>query len=550
MIDFKRNKKIASWYSTHIFSKIGKQMRRLPFLFSLFFILFSFKTNAQEVTTSIDTATIKIGEQIRYRIAVETDSSNLVTFPEGQTFSPLEMVDAYKIDTATIDSRLRLIKEYALTQFDSGTYVIPPQRILINKREVATDSFLVEVRGVVVDTTKQKMYPIKPSLDVPDPFRLPNWVWWVLGGLILLAIIVWVLFKLIKKKQEAKKNIPPFEKAMLTLRQLDEGGLLEDREIKNYYSVLTDAARRYLDEQVDERALESTTSELILRLQMRKDAGKLNIDQKIIDDFDTILKRADLAKFARSKPDVITAKEDRGNIEKIITDTKAGIPEPTEEERQKDEAYRKKLEAKKQRREKLIWAGSGLALVVVLAVVLISTNKMPFVNGSLFGNSTQELLESRWITSEYGNPTIQVSTPRVLVRKMDTASSETEFVEEIFTAGNLYADFFTFLRTTTKKAEEENLFETVLPSEKITNLEKETESFSTGAGIGGEKISGSFFLEDKESGKVLEKSFILLTFNAGQGAQQILMVYNKGDSPSEEIASRILYSVELKKRNS
>src|SRR5699024_50959 len=154
-------------------------------------------------------------EQIRYRISVETDSSNTVVFPEGQTFSPLEMVEAYKIDTSNIDSRLRLLREYALTKFDSGTYVIPPQRISINDRQVLTDSFAVEVQGVAVDTTKQKMYPIKPSLDVPAPFRFPTWIWWVLGSLAVTGAIAWAVLKLLKKKEEAKKNIPPFEKAML-----------------------------------------------------------------------------------------------------------------------------------------------------------------------------------------------------------------------------------------------------------------------------------------------------------------------------------------------
>ncbi|HET8809764.1 MAG TPA: DUF4381 domain-containing protein [Flavobacteriaceae bacterium] len=532
-------------------------MRHSFFLYSLFAILFSFSTNAQEITASIDTATIKIGEQIRYRISVETDSSNTVVFPprdREQTFSPLELVEAYKIDTSKAGSQLHLLKEYALTKFDSGTYVIPPQRVKINNREILTDSFLVEVRGVAVDTTKQKMYPIKPSLDVPDPFRLPTWIWWVLGSLVLLAAIVWAILKFIKKKVAAKKNIPPFEKAMLALKELDEGNLLENREIKNYYSVLTDAARRYLDEQVDDRALESTTSELIDRLQLQKDAGKLNIEQTIIDDFDRILKRADLAKFARSKPDVITAKEDRGNIEKIIKDTKQGIPEPTEEELQKDEAYRKKLERKQQRKRKLIWIGSGLAVLAILAVVLISTKGVSYIEDAVFGNTTEELLEGDWITSDYGNPPVRITTPEVLVRVETSDSATTKSINfETFSSGKLSGDFYVKLSTAQLNKQSsmnpEKAAELVfdkLENEGAKNIITKKETLATASGVEGNKTSGSFSLTPKASNETLAKKYVLLTFVNNGGLQQILMVYNEKDEYAEKISSRILYSVELK----
>ncbi|HXJ97359.1 MAG TPA: hypothetical protein VNJ50_00805, partial [Gelidibacter sp.] len=63
---------------------------------SILFFLFSVISFAQ-VKSSIDSTKIKIGEQITYKIEVETDSTNLIIFPEGQTFMPLEMIESYKI---------------------------------------------------------------------------------------------------------------------------------------------------------------------------------------------------------------------------------------------------------------------------------------------------------------------------------------------------------------------------------------------------------------------------------------------------------------------
>ena len=110
-----------------------------------------------KVDAEVDTLAIKIGEQIHYTITVDADSTAVVNFPEGQTFSPLETVDAIMADTIRNKDRVTLQRIYALTQFDSGAYTIPPQIVTINERQIFTDSFQVKVADVAVDTTKQKM---------------------------------------------------------------------------------------------------------------------------------------------------------------------------------------------------------------------------------------------------------------------------------------------------------------------------------------------------------------------------------------------------------
>ena len=86
---------------------------------------------AQQVSAKIDSSTIKIGEQIKYQIEVNSNPEDLVVFPEGETFSPLELVESLEPDTIRNNGKYRLLKEYFLTQFDSGKYVIPSQEVLI-----------------------------------------------------------------------------------------------------------------------------------------------------------------------------------------------------------------------------------------------------------------------------------------------------------------------------------------------------------------------------------------------------------------------------------
>ena len=128
--------------------------------------LSAFNVQAQQVKGAVDTTSIRIGEQITYEFQVEADSTDLVLFPEGQTFQPLEMIEAYQVDTSYAGAKMNLIKRYGLTQFDSGSYTIPRQLVSINQQPFYTDSVAIEVNNVVVDTTKQGLYDIKDIVAV------------------------------------------------------------------------------------------------------------------------------------------------------------------------------------------------------------------------------------------------------------------------------------------------------------------------------------------------------------------------------------------------
>src|SRR5690606_23784666 len=218
--------------------------------------------------------------------------------------------EALATDTSRLENRFRLLKQYSLTQFDSGSYTITQQRVLINDTPYFTDSLRVLVADVVVDTTKQKMFAIKPPMEVPSGFNISPWVWLLLGLLILGAVLFYLLRRR-KKKKEARKRLPPYERALMELQELDKSNLLENRQTKEYYSKLTEAVRRYLEDEVHLRAMESTTSELIHDLELRMERGELKLSREIIDELKVILQRADLAKFANSRPDILTARGDR-----------------------------------------------------------------------------------------------------------------------------------------------------------------------------------------------------------------------------------------------
>ena len=151
-------------------------------LYILFFLL-STSLFAQKVTTSVDTIKNKIGAEFKLTLKTDVDTLSKVKFPEAKNFGALEVIHSYKIDTVRNGARYELIKKYGLTQFDSGSYVIPRIPVLINGKAVFSDSIKLEVNDVKVDTLKQKMYDIKDIAQAESPLG----TWWIY--LLILLVI-------------------------------------------------------------------------------------------------------------------------------------------------------------------------------------------------------------------------------------------------------------------------------------------------------------------------------------------------------------------------
>ena len=123
-------------------------------------------TGYGQVSTKIDTTSIRIGEQFNYEIIV--DQTKDVRFPkfESDSLNRIGVVTSHKIDSL----KNQLIKKYTLTSFDSGRYVLPGQEIFIKDKRFLTNQVIIDVATVAVDTIKQPMYHIKNIENEPYLF--------------------------------------------------------------------------------------------------------------------------------------------------------------------------------------------------------------------------------------------------------------------------------------------------------------------------------------------------------------------------------------------
>ena len=517
-----------------------------------------------QVTSSIDSTSIKIGEQITFKIQVETDTTNLVVFPEGQTFLPLEVIESYNVDTTKKDSKFNLIKAYGLTQFDSGSYTIPKQKIVIGDKTFLTDSINVNVDNVLIDTIKQGLYDIKPFIKVKKSSS--NWLRNLLYILLIAAIVASLLYWFIwRKKPLTEKEqialLPPYDRAKLALQKLDESTYLKNDELKEYYSELTFIIRKYLDEKVYNHALESTTDELIQRLNLLRDGNQIDISIDDIHNLQTILKRADLVKFAKSAPDVELAKIDRRTIDVEIDHVKEALPEPTEEEKLLNEKYKVEQEHKKKRNKIIITVAIVSFLCIATIGGFIIKYGFDYVKDTIVGHESKELLEGNWVYSEYGIPPITISTPKVLKRM------ELEVPEELkarismtsFGYGTLLDLFSVIVNTTTYQnqgQESDDKIDLNAASENsITGLEKQgvldivvkKEKFITPNEAEGLKTFGTMKIPVLKTENYADANYIVLQFTAENVLQQIMITWAQNDAYAHEMVDRIINSVELKK---
>ncbi|WP_246296689.1 hypothetical protein [Winogradskyella vidalii] len=538
-------------------------------LCSMLFFLATFSLSAQ-VTTEIDTTTIRIGEQIDYKINVEADSTSLVVFPEGQTFMPLEAVEALDIDTTKNEAKFLLSRIYKLTQFDSGAYTIPRQKILIGDQSFFTDSLKVAVNTIEVDTTKQKLYDIKPIIEVEKSIS----TWWLWALLIVLAVaaVAFLLYWFIWRKKpltEAEEIalLPPYDRAKLALSKLDESQYLIRSEVKEYYSELTFIIRKYLDEKVYDRALESTTSELINHLNLLKDGNQVPLSKETILHLESILQRADLVKFAKSAPDTALAEMDKKTIDKAIDNVKVSLPEPSEEEKLLDQKYKEEQERKKKRKK--IWLTVIISLFLIVATYVGFGIKYGFgyVNDTIIGDESKELLEGNWVESAYGFPPIWIETPEVLRREeVEVPEAQKDKIKtSVFrylgekqgldiqvstTAFNL-TDAQGQPKQLTDEEKSEDLVKAsetylnTLESQGAKDITVKREKFTTPNGAEGFRVYGTMNLAIDEASTKPAK-YNLFLFRAENVRQQIILNWSAEDNYADAIIDRIVDSIELK----
>ncbi|WP_338410665.1 hypothetical protein [uncultured Flavobacterium sp.] len=528
------------------------------------YILFLFITTlgfSQSLTSSVDSTQIKIGSQLHLILKAKVSLQDHVVFPERKVMGQLEVLESYPIDTLKNNDKLELIKKYGLTQFDSGVYKIPSIAVRINGKEYFSDSSSVIINNVKVDTIAQPMFDIKPIFIVKKPAS--DWWKYVLFALFVMGL-GFLAYYLIQKVQKHKKEeiltyASPIEKALAYADGLEKKNLWQNGNVKQYYSELTDIARVYIEEALSIPAMESTSNELFKALRTETGKRKIKISPSLLNQFNLVLKNSDLVKFAKSQPIASEIEESKNVVNEFLVSIDKGTPRTQEEVENLFVEEIKQKKAKKGKAKRIIISVAIAALFVLLSVLFfIGTIGYDYLKDNYIGHSSKELLETEWITSEYGDPAIKIETPRVLKRIIDERVQQNLPLNvkslSRFTYGSLIDVFSITINATTFKdsvaLDKDLALETdikYLESIGAKNMFIKTDDYIPTKELTGKKAFGTFTAVDPLDAKEYKMAFEIVVFAQSNSAQEFLLIYKDGDKDAEKLMERVRNSIELKK---
>ena len=261
-------------------------------------------------TATMDTNAILTGEQINFTISNSIINTNVWPTYNEFLVEGIEIIKQGKLDT----SNSIISQNFIITAWDTGSYYIPS---ILFSESSKTEGLLLNVQTIALEEGAELK-------DIKQPMQAPiGWsdIWpWILA-IITIALIVYLLKKYVFNKKvevitaKPKVIIPDDVTALKQLNTLEKDQLWQAGKIKEYHTELSEIIRRYTENRFNFIALELATDEIISELK-----SKVNNEQ--LASITILLQRADLAKFAKSKPDEDENKESMQLAKHFVGQTK------------------------------------------------------------------------------------------------------------------------------------------------------------------------------------------------------------------------------------
>ncbi len=309
------------------------------------------------VQATVQPTEILIGEQALINLKVITPRDKTILFPvfEKEIVPGIEVLTMLPPDTTVENNVMTLNFKYVVTSFDSTLYHIPHMSVFDGTDTIYSNSFGLKVtsprlsdstltylekinKGETdsIDFEQLQLHDIKPVQKAPFVWTDYLWVLWiVLGIMLLIAIIGFIIWLVLKKKRKGYIFKPPVVlpahvRAIRELDKLKEEKIWQQGREKEFYSKLTDILRNYLVEREGINAMEMTSGEIL------NEVRKLLEVESVYNNLKQILSTADLVKFAKYKPYPDENDLSMVNAYFFVNQTREPDPVPDKEELQKE----------------------------------------------------------------------------------------------------------------------------------------------------------------------------------------------------------------------
>jgi hypothetical protein len=157
---------------------------------------------------------------------------------------------------------------------------------------------------------------VKPPVALPSEFVFL----WIALGIITAVVLAYFLVRFFVQRAKKKVVVPALPPHVIALQRLEglrAQNLPAAGKIKEYYSILSDIVRRYLEDRFALRAPEMTTEEFLFSL--RYSTQLTSVHKGSLKDF---LESCDLVKFAKYHSTVDEMEYSFLLAKKVIEETK------------------------------------------------------------------------------------------------------------------------------------------------------------------------------------------------------------------------------------
>ncbi len=274
------------------------------------------------ITSHISADTVMIGDRVTLTIEVDADVMQHIVFPtfdftqnapEGaeQQEPSIEVIRDFAPDTIRQEGRrVRLCKRYEMAVYDEGIYKLGRAQALYVDKNIVDTLFAEReeelfVKTFQIDSTMTTVRDLKPQKTLKLRFaEFGGYLGIALAVALLLAGVIYLLVRYLHKRgkhlSDLFKPAPPVPAhivAIEALEKLRNEKLWQNNKHKQYYSGLSDILRTYLAGRFEVGAMEMTTDEIAEALQ------EVDIEHKSKMDLLSVLRDADLVKFAKATPE-------------------------------------------------------------------------------------------------------------------------------------------------------------------------------------------------------------------------------------------------------
>ena len=297
------------------------------------------------IDVKIDSAAILIGEQTKLHLTVTTDKDRPVQLllPTDTLMRGVEVLEVSMPDSTLIENDRLLIKQdLLLTSFDSSLYLLPPLKVVDGNDTLLSNQVALKVSTIPVNTDNPEEFNDIKGVWKP-PFVWADYypiIFGVLLALFLLCVIVYIIKRLKNRKsllpfsEPEVPKLPPYEQAIKELDELKGQKLWQQGLNKEYYTLLTETLRRYIDERFGVNAMEMTSSDI---LDMLRGVPEV---KPVYDKLQQILQLADFVKFAKIHPLPDENDLSMANAYLFVNETKPVevVPDKAEESEEEDKS--------------------------------------------------------------------------------------------------------------------------------------------------------------------------------------------------------------------